>query len=308
MSITSRFILLICAITFLGCSTPKEIPVEEGELLINGSEVYYKTMGTGEPLLVIHGGPVLDHSYLLPHLAPLAQEYQLIFYDQRASGRSSVAIDTASMNMAGFVEDIELLRKALNLDKISLLAHSWGGLIAMHYAIQYDDILNHLVLSNSIAPNVADWQAENAFVAQKIDPNVQKKLNNIVSSGLLRTEDPRPYINEMMMLSYHAQMYDTANLKDLKLYIPKDYMLRNQVFGLVGPDMADFDLYEQLEKVKTPTLILYGETEGATKLHAQKMTNAFSRGKLSIIDKSGHFPFVESNAAFIKEVRRFLNQ
>ncbi|MFY0591101.1 alpha/beta fold hydrolase [Roseivirga sp.] len=308
MKTTLRLTLLMLIAGLIGCSIPKEVLVKEGTLMINGSEVFYKTMGEGEPLIVIHGGPVLDHSYLLPHLEPLAQDYQLIFYDQRASGRSSVEIDSASMSMSGFMEDVELIRKALQLDKINLLAHSWGGLIAMNYAIKYDQNLNHLILSNSIAPNVADWQAENAVVAQNIDPEIQNKLNNIVSSGLLRTEDPREYINEMMTLSYHVQMYDTANLRNLKLYIPQDYMLRNQIFGLLGPDMNNFDLYTQLASVKTPTLVLYGESEGAVDLHAQKMANSFKHGQLSVIEKSGHFPFIESNKTFLAQVEDFLSK
>jgi len=302
-----KLLFVLIAWSIVACSAPKEIQIEEGLIQINGSDVYYKTMGEGEPLIIVHGGPVLDHSYLLPHLEPLAKEYKLIFYDQRASGRSSIEIDTASMSLEGFVEDIELLRKALKLDKVNLLAHSWGGLIAMKYAIKYDEHLDRLMLSNSIAPSVGDWQAENAVVAQKIDPTIQKKLNNIVSSGLLRTEDPREYISQMMMLSYHVQMYDTANLKDLKLYIPKDYMLRNQVFGLLGGDMSSFDLYADLAKVSSPTLVIYGEAEGAVDLHAEKMASAFQNGKLSVIEKSGHFPFVESNKDFLKELKAFLN-
>ncbi|NVK84490.1 MAG: hypothetical protein HWE21_09215, partial [Cytophagia bacterium] len=99
----STYGLLLLA--FVACKeTPPE--VKEGFMTINESEVYYKTMGEGEPLLVIHGGPVLDHSYFLPHLESLAKDYELIFYDQRASGRSSVEIDSATMNLAGFVEDI----------------------------------------------------------------------------------------------------------------------------------------------------------------------------------------------------------
>lgn len=304
MRFKTIWLLLLTVFCLVGCSE-KEIPVEEGYLTLNGSEVYYKTMGSGEPLVIVHGGPVLDHSYFLPHFESLARDYQLIFYDQRACGRSSVAVDSATMSLNGFVEDIEQLRLQLGLGKINLLGHSWGGLLAMKYAIKYDDNLERLVLSNSMAPSVADWQAENIEVAKKTNPKDQKRLDAIVSSGLLRTEDPTEYIREMLMLSYKIQMYDTAKLEQLELYVPQDFMVRSQVFGLLGPDMGTFDLYNDLQKVSTPTLVIYGESEPAVDLHAQKLVGALKNGRLEVIKESGHFPFIESTSAFNQLVRSF---
>ena len=295
-------ILLLFTFVAVAC-VEKQTPVEEGFLTLNGSEVYYKTIGKGAPLVIVHGGPVLDHSYFLPHLEALAEDYQLVFYDQRACGRSSVAVDSATMNLDGFVEDIEQLRVQLGFGKINLLGHSWGGLLAMKYAIEHDDHLDHLILSNTMAPSVADWQAENLEVAKKTKPTDQKRLDAIVSSGLLRTEDPSEYVREMLMLSYKTQMYDTSKLEKLELYVPKDFMLRSQVFGLLGPDMAAFDLYDDLSKITSPTLVIYGESEPAVTLHAQKLVNAFSNGRLEIMKETGHFPFIEAQTAFVALIK-----
>ena len=113
--------LIICLL--LGCKE-KPLEVKEGFMIINGSDVYYKIMGKGEPLLVIHGGPVLDHSYFLPHFENLARDYQLIFYDQRVCGKSSIDIDSATMNMAGFVEDIEQIKYSFLLTYTNLIIAS----------------------------------------------------------------------------------------------------------------------------------------------------------------------------------------
>lgn len=292
-------------LAFVAC---KEKPpeVKEGFMTINGSEVYYKTMGEGEPLLVIHGGPVLDYSYFLPHLESLAKDYELIFYDQRASGRSSVEIDSATMNLAGFVEDIEQIRQKLGYDRLNVFGHSWGGLIAMKYAIAHDEKVNHLILSNSMAPSAADWQAENLEAAKNINEEDQRRLDVIVSSGLLRSAEPVPYIKEMMMLSFKSQMFDGKNIDKLNLYIPEDFQQRSAVFGLLGPDLGAYDLYADLSKVKSPTLVLFGQSEAAVEMHAQKMTSSIPNGKLEVIEKSGHFPFIENPAAFDKAVKRFL--
>lgn len=299
----STYGLLLLA--FVACKeTPPE--VKEGFMTINESEVYYKTMGEGEPLLVIHGGPVLDHSYFLPHLESLAKDYELIFYDQRASGRSSVEIDSATMNLAGFVEDIEQIRQKLGYDRLNIFGHSWGGLIAMKYAIAHDEKVNYLILSNSMAPSAADWQAENLEAAKNINEEDQRRLDVIVSSGLLRSAEPVPYIKEMMMLSFKSQMFDGKNIEKLNLYIPEDFQQRSSVFGLLGPDLGAYDLYADLSKVKSPTLVLFGQSEAAVEMHAQKMTSSLPNGKLEVIEKSGHFPFIENPAAFDKAVKRFL--
>lgn len=294
-------------LAFVAC---KEKPpeVKEGFMTINGSEVYYKTMGEGEPLLVIHGGPVLDHSYFLPHLESLAKDYELIFYDQRASGRSSVEIDSATMNLAGFVEDIEQIRQKLGYDRLNVFGHSWGGLIAMKYAIAHDEKVNHLILSNSMAPSAADWQAENLEAAKNINEEDQRRLDVIVSSGLLRSAEPVPYIKEMMMLSFKSQMFDGKNIEKLNLYIPEDFQQRSAVFGLLGPDLGAYDLYADLSKVKSPTLILFGQSEAAVEMHAQKMTSSLPNGKLEVIEKSGHFPFIENPIAFDRALKSFLDR
>lgn len=297
---------LLCLV--LVACTQSHLEVEEGFMTVNGSDVYYKTIGEGEPLLVIHGGPVLDHSYFLPHLESLAKDYQLIFYDQRASGRSSIAIDSASMNLAGFVEDIEQIRQKLGYDKLIIFGHSWGGLIAMKYAIAHDDKVDHLILSNSMAPSAADWQAENLEAAKNIKEEDQRRLDAIVSSGLLRSAEPVPYIKEMMMLSFKSQMFDGKNIDKLNLYIPEDFQQRSAVFGLLGPDLGAYDLYADLSKVKSPTLVLFGQSEAAVDMHAQKMTNSLPNGKLEVIEKAGHFPFVENPTEFDRVVKSFLKR
>ncbi len=114
-------------------------PTEKGYKIINGVSLYYETIGDGTPIVVVHGGPGLDHSYLLPQMGELAKGYKLIFYDQRAMGKSSADFDTNLMTMNSFVEDLEGIRKAFGLEKMNLMGHSWGGLVSMFYAIRYPD-------------------------------------------------------------------------------------------------------------------------------------------------------------------------
>ena len=95
--------------------------MQEGFVDSHGALIYYKAVGHGAPLMIVHGGPGASHEYLLPYLLPLMRTRRLIFIDERGSGRSSKLEDTKQYTIANMVEDIETVRQALGLGKISLL-------------------------------------------------------------------------------------------------------------------------------------------------------------------------------------------
>src|SRR6186713_97691 len=130
-----RFILSLTFILFASLAFAQ---LEEfaGRKKINGTNLYFSVKGKGDYLLVIHGGPGLNHSYFNPHLKALENNFKLVYYDQRACGKSSVpASDSISLKF--LVDDIEEIRKVLNAEKINILAHSWGVVLAIRYALRY---------------------------------------------------------------------------------------------------------------------------------------------------------------------------
>lgn len=313
----------ILLVLFWGCflvacqSEPEELFVMDGSSSINGSDIYYKRYAIGrdsisvwrrKAIVVVHGGPVMDHSYFIPHFDELAKEYQLFFYDQRATGRSGVTIDSATMNLAGFVEDIELLRKEMGFEKINLLGHSWGGLITMKYAIKYAGNLDHLILSSSMAPSAEDWQAETYEIGKRVTPEESKERQALLASGDLQAEDPRLAVEQLLLQSFAPQMYNRANLDSLKLYIPIDFMQRSQIYALLRPDMASFDLYPEMEKITCPTLMIYGETEPANTIYTDKIEGRVKSSELVIVEKAGHFPFIEQREDYSAAVLEFLSR
>ena len=98
------------------------------------TDLHTSTRGSGDPVIVIHGGPGLSTSYMEHLLDDIANDHQLIFYDQRNSGRSELDNDSSKMSLAGFLEDIDDVRKAYGHEKVHIMAHSWGGLLGMQYA------------------------------------------------------------------------------------------------------------------------------------------------------------------------------
>ncbi|ELR68434.1 hydrolase [Fulvivirga imtechensis AK7] len=305
MKISSLF-WLIPVLLLINCKQPENVSQdEEGFLTINGSEVFYKTMGSGEPMIVIHGGPVLDHSYFLPHFETLAQNHRLIFYDQRACGRSSLEIDSATMSIAGFTDDIEQLRKALNLEKVDILGHSWGGLLAMHYAINYPENIDHLILSNSMPASTDGWQQEEAQLAARITREDSLERANIMASEEMQQRKASA-IKKLMMLSFKTQFHDKSKLDSLNIYIPDDFMQRSAKFSHLGKDLMSFNLYDDLRQLNMSTLIIYGKDEPAASLSGKELEKIIPGSKLVVIENSGHFPFVEQPEAYFGQINSFV--
>jgi len=130
---------------------PTTTPIQ-GLQAVNGTHLYYEIIGKGAPLFVLHGSGG-SHRYFLPYMEALSDKYQLFFYDQRGTGLSDGNLDPAAISIDQFVEDLEALRVAFGLEKISLMGHSWGAIIALAYAVKYQTHLDHLILVDSISVN-----------------------------------------------------------------------------------------------------------------------------------------------------------
>ena len=157
---TSRslsLIVLAAAAAMAGCATPTSavrpsvMAIEEGFVDSGGVLIYFKAVGRGPPLVIVHGGPGASHDYLLPNVYRLATSYRLVFIDERGSGRSPRLQDTKQYTVAKMAEDVEAVRVALQLGKIALLGHSYGGVVVQAYAFKYQEHLSHLILGSTFS-------------------------------------------------------------------------------------------------------------------------------------------------------------
>src|SRR6059058_5791936 len=156
---------------------------QEGFVDANGIMIYYKIMGRGEPLMIVHGGPGASHDYFLPYLLPLARHHKLVFIDERGSGRSQKLEDASGYTVENMVEDVEAVRVALRLGQVTLLGHSYGGALAQAYALKYQKNLSHLILGST-------WSSTKALnevfvrMKQNMSPEIRQRINNLESAGL----------------------------------------------------------------------------------------------------------------------------
>ena len=280
---------------------------DSGLIEINDSQLFVKSIGEGEPIIVLHGGPGMEHGYFLPHLEMLADKYQLIFYDQRACGRSSFEVDSTSMSMTGFVADIEGIRNHFGLEKINLMGHSWGGLLAMWYAINHQENLNSLILVNSIGASREFTAAAMETMNARSTREDRMALDALTKTKEFMAGDSLAILN-VFKLSFITTFYDRANLDKLNLSLPSDRMARQRKLQLLFPDLTDYDLHEGLSTVQTPTLIIHGDYDANPLDAMRKVEEYLPQSELVVIPECGHWSFIEKPEAFEEAVERFLSK
>jgi proline iminopeptidase len=297
---------LAAAAAVAACSEQSTgFPSTEGLRAVNGTELYVKRVGSGDPIVVVHGGPVLEHGYLLPHLLPLARSHELVFYDQRLSGRSAGTVDSSTVRLSSFVEDIEALRVSLGLGRIVLMGHSWGGLLAMEYAVRYGEHLRALVLLDPMPPSAALWQREESIFAARVTPRDSADLAALRATEAFARREPAA-VERALRISFLPQFHDRTRIDALRLYVPADYAKRSRQFGFMMADLLSFDLLDSLSAVTVPTLIVYGADEPAADLSGPALVEHLPRGRLVTVEGAGHFPFIERPEAFLSTVETFL--
>src|SRR5262249_45389071 len=190
--LTVAFLLVVFSSFQTLAQTPKKIytyATQEGFVDSHGALIYYMSVGQGAPLMIVHGGPGASHEYFLPHLLPLMRTNRLIFIDERGSGKSSKFEDPHEYTVANMVEDIETVRQALGLGKISLLGHSFGGPLVEAYAFKYQQHLSHLILASTFASTRELNQALAKMKASMSDRDRQR-LDAMESAGLFGQGGP----------------------------------------------------------------------------------------------------------------------
>jgi proline iminopeptidase len=278
--------------------------VDEGLAAVGGTELWVARVGAGEPVLVVHGGPLLDHGYLRPWLLPLATDHELVFFDQRLSGRSAGTVDSASIRLDTLVADMEAIRREFDLDRIHLLAHSWGGLLALQYALRHPDRVVSLVLVSPMAPAADLRSREEEALAARTTPDYTAETGRLRGDPGLASGDPAA-IDALLRHGFRLQLRDPALADSLPLYVPGDYLERSRQFRHLAPDLAGYDLREDLGQLDVPTLILYGEDEPGGQLGGQALVEGMPDATLLRIPDAGHFSFMEAPGPFLVEVRKF---
>ncbi len=306
--------------TMVEQNSPAVLEQHEGYVSTNGVMIYFKSIGRGSPLVIVHGGPGADHTYFLPYLLPLARTHRLVFIDERGSGKSSRVQDLSLYTVERMVEDVEGVRLALGLGKISLLGHSYGGVLAQAYALKYQNNLSHLIL-NSTFPSTKQMNEVLAREKAQMPPDKLKRLNELEAAGLFGKGEawehgryPAEYATLAWGYGYFPFIYGA---RPDPTYDPQagnmgtSWELYRTMWGEHGEFVIDGNLesveyVERLPSIHVPTLIVVGDHDECEPSLSKEMHEKIAGSQLVILPNSGHMNFVDQPDLWYAAVDQFL--
>jgi proline iminopeptidase len=277
--------------------------VMDGFVDVNGASFYYKAIGEGEPVLVLHGGPGLEHRYLLPRLPRISDKHRFIFFDQRSCGKTESPFDSSRMTIPQFVEDIEALRKALKLGEMNLMGHSWGGLLALFYAIQYPDHLKSLILISTAG---ASSEYLEPFVK-----NIRKNRTAEDRAEMKRLESAAGFeknpglVEQWYNIYFHPYFFDKKKADSLVVKLTRQ-SIDVDAHGYLFRGLETYNIHNRLDSVRVPALIVHGKQDPLPAWCSERIHVHLPNSRLCLIDRCGHFPYIERPDTLAAIFRRFM--
>jgi proline iminopeptidase len=282
--------------------------IKESFIEVEGAKLFSRTIGKGKPLIVIHGGPGLSQDYLQPQLYKLAEDNLVIFYDQRACGRSTGEVSLETINMKTFVEDIEAIRKAFHFDTISVLGHSWGGLLAMNYAIEHPKRIDKLILCNSLPSTLNGTYLFVQECLKRFAPHQAEITKLTTSQGYL--EGNPDVMQRYYQLIFSTYMYHPEKVCLLNLRMSTNAFLNDRKINAIFTNTVfkePYNLDDSLKTLDVPTLIIHGDYDPIPLSTVQSIHEAIKNSKFVLIKNCGHFPYVEAPNDFFNAIHEFVN-
>jgi proline iminopeptidase len=263
---------------------------------VNGTDLFYTEVGHGVPCLVMHGGLGVDHTQFREWLDPLGDVLRLVYYDHRGNGRSGrPPIETLTHDR--LVADADGLRTHLGFERIAVMGHSYGGCLALMYALQYPQRVSHLLLVGTTAA----WD----YFDEMAEDLQRRAVGEEVAAALLNlpATDHEMARNQLAIapLAFHPANVQLANRVLSKTVWNAAANVRSRQLT------ADYNVRPRLGEITAPTLILTGREDFfCPPMQAERMHRSIHGSEMVIFERSGHYPFAEESAAFQEALRAWL--
>jgi len=269
-------------------------------------KTYFRTFGAGKPLLIINGGPGMNSDGFLPLAKTLSTNNQTIIYDQRGTGKSVLQqVDGNTFTMKLMTQDIERLRRHLNIEKWSILGHSFGGMMASYYATQHPERIESLILSSSGGIDLELLSGGGSRLMSRLTAQEKDSLNfwnDKIASGdttfhakLRRGMALAPgYLFNRKFIPVIAERLTQSNMT---------------VNGLVWNDLQKikYDCRDKLQSFTASVLIIQGKQDIIEEKIALKAQKALKNSKLVILDKCSHYGWLDRPDEYFGEISKFMN-
>lgn len=259
------------------------------------------------PLMLLHGGPGTSHEYLLPQMLELAREHRLVTYDQRGGGRSRHDDDRAPIGWRDQVADVERVARELDVAPLHLVGYSWGGLLAMLYAIESaEGRLGVAPASLALidpAPVTRTWrdEFEREFAARQAGPAVAALRDELQRSGL-RERDPDAHRQRAFEVSVAGYFADPRRARDLT-----PFRVTGRVQQSIWQSLGDYDILPALSTLRLPAFLVHGKEDPIPLASSQAAARALGT-ECIVLHDCGHVPYVEQPDQLFPPLLAFLRE
>jgi proline iminopeptidase len=289
----------------------------ETRVPVGNASLYARSIGKGQPTIVLHGGPDFDHAYLLPDLDRLQDVLQLVYYDQRGRGLSAAGFQPQDVTLASEIDDLDRVRQQFRFDAPALLGHSWGTVLALEYAIRYPARVSHLILMNPAPASADDYSLLRKFYLEKIGAAMDRQ-REILGSAAYKEGDPetvaaryrihfKPALNssedyENLMATMRAQFIKQGKSGILNARAVEDRLMSETW------QKAGYDLMPRLRDLKIPALVITGDHDFIPVDISEHIVRAIPKAELVVLKDCGHFTYLECPSEVRSRIDDFLRR
>ncbi|HEU5212124.1 MAG TPA: alpha/beta fold hydrolase [Gaiellaceae bacterium] len=267
--------------------------------LADGYRLFVEEVGSGFPLVVLHGGPGMDHTMFRPWLDPLGDDFKLLYVDERGQGRSD-RVDPATLSLEVFARDVDRLAEALRLDAFALLGHSFGAIITSWHAVNVGTAAAYVISGGAESSDALMADVEASFETLG-DRRAVIEASWEREKTVATEEEAAQLLADQAPFHFHRE--PPPGIFDGARYSPD--VLRH--FANAG--YGDFDYRPGLGAVTRPTLVVVGDHDLTTTPRAARVLHdGIPRSELAVIANAGHMSFVEEPEAYLIAVRDFLGR
>ncbi len=263
---------------------------------IGDIDIYVEKLGSGPPLVTVHGGPGLTHETFKPHLERAAEFATVYFYDQRGCGNSTKLTENISCRLKDHVADLEGIRLAQGIQRMTLLGHSWGAYLALAYAVAHTERIEKLILVSPTLPYPETEEHLHRWHSL-LTPSMRREIQNITLSRIPENEKELKRLSVVLPLYFH-------NLVALDDFRRRGICLCGKVAEYIATKGNLVDLRPAIEKLRLPVRIFSGRHDMRTPLsYAEELEQHLYFVRMHMFESSGHFPFLEQPEDFISLLR-----
>jgi proline iminopeptidase len=264
------------------------------------ARLYVREIGRGVPIVIVHGGPDFDHEYLLPDMDRVAESFHLVYYDQRGRGRSFSGRATDDVSITTEIDDLDRIRELVGRQAVAVLGHSWGGLLAMEYAIRCPDRVSHLILMNTAPASHTGVVALRQELSRRRSPEQAERMAALLADPRYRAGDVDVDL-DVYRIHFASTVRDAAQLERVigrlrSAFTPDGIVAAREIEDRLYEqtwNAEDYDLIPRLRRLRLPTLVIHGDNDFVPTELAREIADAIPGSRFVVLADCGHFAYLE---------------